>query len=136
MNNKDISKKDIAKAVRAHDGDEIREKMNRYEKLDKVKVDDPTVAKKYMETKAVGDCRVLFRIRTEMLDLKENMRNKYRATNTYCEACDGHIPESQAHVMICSAYERFRQGRDLGEDKDMVAFYRDVLLEREKRKPK
>ena len=108
--------------------------MERYEKLDKVKVDDPTVAKKYMENKAVGDCRVTFRIRTEMLDLKENMRNRYRATDTNCEACEDHVPESQAHVMICSAYERFRVGRDLGEDKDMVAFYRDVLLEREKRK--
>ena len=54
------------------DGGEIREKMDRYEKLDKVKVDDPTVAKKYMENKAVGDCRVIFRIWTNMLYLKDN----------------------------------------------------------------
>ena len=89
-----------------------------------------------MENKAVGDCRVIFRIRTEMLDLKENMKNRYRATDTNCEACDDHVPESQSHVMVCKAYERFRVGRNLGEDKDMVAFYRNVLLEREKRKSK
>ena len=58
--------------------------MERYEKLDKVKVDDPTVAKKYMENKVVGDCRVIFRIRTEMLDLMDNMRNRSRATDTNC----------------------------------------------------
>ena len=84
----------------------------------------------------MGECRVIFRIRTGMLDLNDNMRNRYRATDTNCEACEDHVPESQAHVIICSAYERFRVGRDLGKDKDMLAFYRDVLLERKKRKSK
>ena len=123
-------------AVKAHDGGEIKEKMEKYEKLDKVKVDDPTLTKGYMENKAVGDCRVIFRIRTKMLDLKDNMRNRYRASNKNCEACDDQLPESQSHVMVCKAYQRFRVGRDLGEDKDMVAFYRDVLLAREKKKSK
>jgi hypothetical protein len=136
VNTKEVSKNDIIKAVKLHDGGEIREKMERYDKLDKIKVDDPTVAKRYMETKAIRDCRMIFRIRTEMMDLKDNMRNRYRATDTNCEACKAHVPESQAHVMECSAYEEFRVGRDLEEDKEMVAFYRDVLLEREKKKSK
>ena len=51
-----------------------------------------------------------------------------------CEACDFKVAESQAHLMSCPGYSEFRAGRDMERDSDLVAFFRDVLLAREKRK--
>ena len=52
------------------------EKFSSYKKLDKIVDDDPTVAKDYMEKKTLEDARMIFRLRTEMIDVKDNMRNR------------------------------------------------------------
>ena len=83
-----VKKQDIIRAVKGHDGREMVEQMEKYQKLDKLKEDNPTQAKNYLETKSISDCRVTFRIRTEMMDLKDNMRRRYKGSSTNCEACD------------------------------------------------
>ena len=65
------------KAVKAHDGIELQKRMEKYEKIDKIKEDNPTVVKQYLETRSIYYCTMIFRIRTEMLDLKDNMRRRY-----------------------------------------------------------
>ena len=79
-----VRKQDIMKAVKDHDGREMVEEMKRYQKLDKIKEENPTQAKPYLETKSISDCRIIFRIRTEMMDLKDNMRGKYKGSSTNC----------------------------------------------------
>ena len=135
VNMKAITRKSICTALRNHDKSEIMEKMNKdYKKLDKIKMDDPTRAKEYMEGKSLADCRVIFRFRTEMINLKENMKNRYRGEMVNCDACNMGVPESQAHVMSCTGYKEIRAGKDLSKDGDLVAFFREVLVIREKRK--
>ena len=105
-----------------------------YKKLDKIKEDDPTVAKEYMEKKSLADCRIVFRMRTEMINLKENMKNMYKGASTNCDACDMEVSESQTHVMSCPGYTELRVGKDMAKDEDLVAYSREVLKIREKRK--
>ena len=131
-----ISRKCLKLAFRNHDSKEIREKMLSYKKLDKIKNDDPTEAKDYMRKKSLADCRIIFRVRTEMIDIKDNMRGKYKGKNINCETCDMKVAESQGHVMVCSGYQELRIGRDMEQDGDLAAYFRDVLLEREKIKLK
>ena len=90
-----MSKSEINKAVKAHDAREMIASMENYKKLDKVKMDNPSMAKQYMETTSILDCRLIFSIRTEMVELKDNRRNMFKGS-TDCEACDGKIAESQA----------------------------------------
>ena len=99
-----ISKKNLSDALRNHDRQEILEKFGKYKKLDKILGDDPTKPKDYMMDKSLADSRMIFRIRTEMVDMKDNMRNKYKGTSTNCEACDTSSTESQLHVMACPGY--------------------------------
>ena len=47
-----------------------------------------------------------------MIDLKGNMKNKYKGALVNCDACDIGVPESQNHVMTCSAYEPLRTRKD------------------------
>ena len=42
------------------------------------------------------------------------------------------VPESQTHVMYCPVYGQLRVGKDMGVDADLVSYFIDVLLMREK----
>ena len=112
------------------------EKFGKYKKLDKILGDDPTKPKDYMMNKSLADSRMIFRIRTEMVDMKDNMRNKYKRTSINCEACDTSSAESQLHVLACPGYAELRVGKDMSRNEDLAAYFRDVLLRREKRKSK
>ena len=111
-------------------------KFGKYKKLDKIIGDDPTMAKEYMQQKCIADTRLIFRLRTEMMDGKDNMRNKYKKTSTNCDACDMGTAESQAHVMVCPGYADVRVGKDLDRDRDLVSYFREVMLLRERNNAK
>ena len=51
-----------------------------------------------------------------------------------CDACDLREAESQLHVMSCPGYAELRVGKDMEEDTDMVSYFREVLILREKAK--
>ena len=71
-----LTKKGLSQALRNHDKAELVKKMtDNYKKLDKIKLDDPTIAKEYMERKSRAGCRFVFKMRTEMINLKNNMKN-------------------------------------------------------------
>ena len=131
-----VNKKDLNAALRKHDSEEILQKFGKYKKIDKILSDDPTKPKDYMMDKSLADARMIFRLRTEMLDMKDNMRNKYKGTSINCEACDNNKAESQSHVMVCPGYAEVRVGKDMRRDQDLVSYFREVLILREKRKSK
>ena len=84
VNKNFLSKKDLRQALRNHDKAEMVQKMtDNYKKLDKIKEDDPTVAKEYKERKSLADCRMVFRMRTEMINLKDNMKNMYKCAKDF-----------------------------------------------------
>ena len=78
VNHNIVNKKDLNAALRNHDREEILEKFGKYKKIDKILGDDPTKPKKNMMVNSLADSRIIFRMRTEMLDMKDNMRNKYK----------------------------------------------------------
>ena len=48
VNNNIVNKRDLEKALRAHDRSEIREKFGKYKKIDRIVEDDPTEPKTYI----------------------------------------------------------------------------------------
>ena len=77
---------------------------------------------------------MIFRMRTEMINLKENMKNEYKGALVNCDACDMGVPESQTHVMTCPGYEQLRARKNMDNMGDLTAFFRGVLLQRERKK--
>ena len=57
-------------------------------KLNQILNDYRTKPKDYMEKTSQADTRLVFRMRTEMLDVKDNMLDKYKGYSIYCEAYD------------------------------------------------
>ena len=106
----------------------------KYKKLYKIKQDDPTISKEYMARKSIADSRLIFRLRTEMENLKDNMKNMYKGDLVNCQACNMGVPEPQTHVMYCPGYEWLRVGEEMGDDSDLVSYFIYVLLMRENKK--
>ena len=83
----------------------------------------------YMLLHNIADARMMFRIRTNMLELKANMKNRYgdKEGSLECEACKTGMLESTLHVLECLGYNELRVGLDLSKLKDMVSYYREVM---------
>ena len=54
----------------------------------------------------------------------------YKQDGISCEGCGIEV-DTQAHAMICPAYADLRDGKDMGNDSDLVNFFRRVLERRD-----
>ena len=88
--------------------------------------------KSYFKEKSVAVTREVFRVRTNMNELRGNFKHdtKYKNTGVSCVAC-GTEEEVNTHVMVCSHYEDLRQGLDFSNNRDLVKFMRGVMSRRE-----
>ena len=133
INENDVPKWIVRDAVRVHHASEAREEMGK--KLENIKNEEIGRTKDYMETKCIADCRLQFRIRTNMVELKANMKGSYKDGDFSCPGCgDKASVEDQSHVLRCPAYSDIRQGLNMEEDKDVVQYFRQVMLVRMKKK--
>ena len=55
------------------------------------------------------------------------MKGKYKGSSLECIACDSKEVESQTHVMCCSGYSDIRTGLDLTKDRDLIAYFTQVM---------
>ena len=69
-----------------------------------------------------------------MLHVKENFKNMYkkRTNGLQCDSCLAQV-ETQAHVLVCPAYDKLREGLQLNNQDDLVKYYREVLMLRDKK---
>ena len=69
-----------------------------------------------------------------MLHVKENFKNMYkkRTNGLKCDSCLTQV-ETQAHVLVCPAYDKLREGLQLNNQDDLVKYYREVLMLRDKK---
>ena len=89
--------------------------------------------KEYLASKSIDNCRMRMRVRSNMVKVKENFKNMYknRRNGLYCDSCQGKEVESQSHVLLCPAYDKFRDGLDLTKQDDLIRYYREVLAYKE-----
>jgi hypothetical protein len=78
---------------------------------------------------------MLFLIRTRMVDLKANFKNKpaFRKVGWLCKGFRREV-ETNCHNMSGQAYEHVRQGLDLCSDTDLVKFFKEVMKIRMEKK--
>ena len=59
---------------------------------------------------------------------------QYTHTMWACVGCaslgDGARRDTQTHIMSCSGYDKFRQGKDMTNDKEIVQYFRQVIQHR------
>ena len=105
-----------------------------YKKLDyNLLVNEKYETKEYLRTLRLNNARLKFRIRTKMVEkIAFNFSSDPIHVNMLwqCTHCDS--MDSQSHVLTCAGYRQLREGKDLGNDNDLVSYFRDVISLRDK----
>ena len=89
--------------------------------------------KAYFDSKITIEARAMFRYRTRMFPSKMNFSSseRFKAEVWMCDSCQSQI-DTQCHVLFCPAYKKLRDGKDLGNDKDIAEYLAKVMPIREK----
>ena len=66
-----------------------------------------------------------------MLPAKLNMKSSAKFSNELwkCDFCQ--MLDSQSHIMWCSAFSSLREGKNIADDADLVAYFQQVFKIRE-----
>ena len=81
---------------------ELGEEIKIYKKLEEIDFESESFEEKlYLRELKLSQGRVKFKLRSLMLEIKNNFKGEYRKTNLECEACEEAI-ETQAHLLICT----------------------------------
>ena len=109
----------------------LRNKMGG--KLEDIK-SDSFGRKDYLSNKSIENSRMMIRIRSKMVHVKDNFKNMHK-NKTYglaCESCNKVQTETQAHVVMCPAYDKLREGLTLSNQDDLIKYFREVMMARDK----
>ena len=123
---------------------DLKEELEKSKKMEEVKHQDYRLPQPYMEDKSIERCRTKFRLRTQLLKtFKDNFCDKYRQKERGEEDSDPGLQcvdclapntrDTQAHCLICPAWETVRTGLDLSDIEDLVTYFRRVLEGRSKK---
>ena len=72
----------------------------------------------------------MFKLRSLMLEVKNNFKGGSTANNLMCDSCESSL-ETQDHILFCPAYSDIRMDMDLGCDMYLVNYVRQVLVRQE-----
>ena len=110
----------------------MKEESQNMEKM-KVILSDGWGMKEYVRTGHLHSVRSTWEVRAYMLRVAGNYshHSRYLATGWLCQACRLQVREDQDHLTSCAGYEDLREGKDFGDDKELVEFYQAVMKRRE-----
>ena len=110
----------------------IKREFAKYSKLMNKNLEEESLQiKDYVESMKLRDARMLFRLRSGMVNAKMNRKNDRQYSMDLWRCNDCHSMDSQSHIMWCPAYAGLREGKDLKCDKDLVKYYQQVMKIRE-----
>ena len=134
VNEQDVPKKEIQKAIFNHHYREMKKEINRMKKLEPIKDEDFTEVQNYFLDKSIENGRMSFKIRSQMLEnIPGNFKNKFRLEKEKlkCQYCDLEQVMTQSHCLDCTAWIDIKKGLDLTNIEDLVKFFRRLLSKRE-----
>ena len=99
-------------------------------KNSEVKNEDIRKPHKILQEMNIVECSIAMRVICFMIDCPGNMRAEYKGREV-CLKCKLKVRESQGHLEVCHGYREYRVGRDLANFRDKVAYFSDLIKERE-----
>ena len=142
VNHNRVTKEEIKEAIFWNHYKNMKVELGKFSKLENIKNEDFRSEQNYLKGKSVDNIRREFRLRTQLVaTFRDNYRNKYRTLprgeededpGLQCGDCRG-ARDTQAHCLVCPAWQVAREGLTLTLAEDMVVYYRKVLEGREKR---
>ena len=136
-------KNTVKKAIKRRNESELKDRIQNYSKLTDLQSETCCKRQKYLSSMTMAEARIKFRLRTFTFPCKMNQVNdpRHRAELWRCDSCSSLLDpdsqnniDSQSHILWCPAYKKLREGKSLNSDKDMINYFRQVMLIRSKLK--
>ena len=122
----------VKKAIINYSSENLKLQFKTYSKLkDGPLIEGDLSIEPYVQDMKLRDARTLFRLRTQMLPAKFNMKSSPKFSNESwkCDFCKK--IDSQSHIMWCPSFAPLREGRNINDDKDLVDYIQQVFKIRE-----
>ena len=120
------------KAITKQNKKDILEKMKSFKKLDySIHAQESFGLQDYVKNLNIPDARLKFALRSKMLrTVQMNFKGEkqYKDNGWKCVSCNN--LDTQEHLLSCEGYNFLRVGRNMDQDKDLVAFFRGVIKHR------
>ena len=123
----------LKKAAHVQNSKSLLKKMMKMSKLEEyIDSEEEYEIKDYVKDLNMHDARVNFKLRSKMFPCKDNFRSDpvNVASKWLCKACE--VVDSQSHILTCPAYQQLREGKSLDSEKDVIEYYRKVMVIRSK----
>ena len=122
----------VREAIQRKSEKDVQTSFSGYSKLsDKGLENENLELKKYIQDMSLRQARINFRIRSNMITTKMNMKGSPKFANELWKCDDCLSLDSQSHIMWCPAYAPLREGKSLKSDADLVEYFQAVIKLRE-----
>ena len=123
----------VDKAMVQKEDQMLKEESVNMEKMKVIRA-DVWGLKEYVRTGHMYSVRSTWEVRAYMLRVAGNYshHSRYLATGWLCQACRLQVREDQDHLTSCAGYEDLREGKDMGDDEQLVEFFQAVMRRRER----
>ena len=129
-------KNEVKSKISNHTETKLKAEIGRMTKLENMDAQNENFsAKSYLSELNLNQARTKFKLRSRMLEVKNNFKGGRTTNNLMCDSCEGSL-ETQDHILFCPAYSDLRLDMDLGCDMDLVNYVRQVLKRRDDSKKK
>ena len=131
INNHNISKRDIQKAIRNSHYEYLMGQFEGSRKLQDIQNDDFTKIQDYFNDKNLNNARMKFKIRTKMLEkIPGNFKNKYKnqENGLKCNLCTEEM--TQNHCKVCPERAELRKDMDMNNLDDLVIYFTHILSDK------
>ena len=115
---------------------EMKTEIQRLSKLESIDTNEETFGQQpYLKELSLSQARTKFKLRSRMLEVKNNFQGGKDKTRLTCEACEVCV-ETQDHILFCPSYEDLRVDKDISNDLDLVNYVKEVMERRDKNSKK
>ena len=134
----EVTKEEMEEALVMYNLKMTKEEMGDKKKYVNMKNDDIRKPQKFLEEMNIEECSVAMRVKCVMVDCPGNMKARYKGREVClkCKLKPGFqgpaMRETQQHLEVCEGYSEQRVGRDLANFSEKVAYFMEVIKEREK----
>ena len=113
-------------------------KTKRYKKISVNELESNDIKlKPYLRNLNINDSRLEFKLVSQMtqsVQMNFQSDKRYKDNLWTCEGCR-HLSgigfrDGQQYILSCPGYEQLRSGKDVGCDRDLVDYFRKVILQR------
>ena len=110
--------------------------IQKLSKLENIDTNEETFSTKpYLRELSLSQARTKFKLRSRMLEVKNNFQGGRDKTKLLCAACETCV-ETQDHILFCPSYNNLRVVMNINNDMDLVNYVREVMNRREKNSKK